>query len=138
MNENTAPIRITAGALGHLKPERDLLVSPNHSMLVGERLIFAKNLINGSSIYQDMSFEKIEYFHILSDDHYVINANGTLSETLGSEEIAIFEALHKYVEVPTKYDFNTAVTKYEVNDVHIKEEVEFDSLPEYSFTEMDF
>jgi hypothetical protein len=59
----------------------------------------------------------------------VINANGALSETLGSEEIAIFEALHKYVEAPTKY---------ELNDVHIKEEVEFDSLPEYSFTEMSF
>lgn len=81
------------GALGENKPERDLLVSPNHSMLIGNRLIFAKFLVNGSTIYQDMSFNKIEYFHILSDDHYIINANGTLSETLGSEEMFIFESI---------------------------------------------
>jgi hypothetical protein len=94
MNEKTAPIRITAGALGDSKPERDLLVSPNHSMLIGNRLIFAKFLVNGSTIYQDMSFNKIEYFHVLSDDHYIINANGSLSETLGSEELGLFHSLY--------------------------------------------
>jgi hypothetical protein len=94
MHENTAPIRITAGSLGPSKPEIDLLVSPNHSMLVGNRLIFAKFLVNGSTIYQDMSFKKIEYFHVLSDNHYIINANGALSETLGSEELGLFHSLH--------------------------------------------
>jgi hypothetical protein len=93
MNEMTAPIRITKNALGHLKPEIDLLVSPNHSMLIGDRLIFAKNLVNGSTIYQDMSFETIEYYHILSDDHYIINANGAMSETLGTEELKLFETM---------------------------------------------
>jgi hypothetical protein len=93
MHEKTAPIRITAGALGPSKPERDLLVSPNHSMLIGNRLIFAKNLVNGSTIYQDMSFKKIEYYHILSDDHYLINANGAMSETLGTEELKLFETM---------------------------------------------
>jgi hypothetical protein len=94
MHENTAPIRITAGSLGPSKPEIDLLVSPNHSMLIGNRLIFAKFLVNGSTIYQDMSFKKIEYFHVLSDNHYIINANGALSETLGSEELGLFHSLH--------------------------------------------
>jgi hypothetical protein len=63
-------------------------------MLIGNRLIFAKFLVNGSTIYQDMSFKKIEYFHVLSDNHYIINANGALSETLGSEELGLFHSLH--------------------------------------------
>jgi hypothetical protein len=62
-------------------------------MLVGDRMIFAKDMVNDISIYQDMSFETIEYYHILSDDHYIINANGTLSETLGTEELALFETM---------------------------------------------
>jgi hypothetical protein len=62
-------------------------------MLIGDRLIFAKNLVNGSTIYQDMSFETIEYYHILSDDHYIINANGAMSETLGTEELKLFETM---------------------------------------------
>jgi hypothetical protein len=137
MNEHTGPIRITAGSLGENHPEIDLLVSPNHSMLIGNRLIYAKNLVNGNTIYQDMSFEKIEYFHILSDDHYIINANGAMSETLGSEEIAIFEALESLpvrVEIPTN-------TKYDFKTIHIKEDVEvveFKTIPEYNFTEMAF
>jgi hypothetical protein len=113
MNEHTAPIRITAGALGYSKPERDLLVSPNHSMLIGDRLVFAKFLVNGSTIYQDMSFNKIEYFHILSDDHYIINANGAFSETLGSEELFIFEnMMNSDQPLPTE-------TKYQLQDIAI-------------------
>jgi hypothetical protein len=137
INEHTAPICISKNALGHSKPEIDLLVSPNHSMLLGNRLIYAKNLVNGNTIYQDMSFEKIEYFHVLSDDHYIINANGAMSETLGSEEIAIFEALESlpvHVEIPTN-------TKYDFKTIHIKEDVEvmeFELIPEYNFTEMAF
>jgi hypothetical protein len=137
MNEKTAPIRITAGSLGENQPEIDLLVSPNHSMLVGNRLIFAKFLVNGSTIYQDMSFKKIEYYHVLSDDHYIINANGALSETLGSEELAIFEALHTFpenvetiIDTKTKYNFKIVSKKVE--------SVEFKTIPEYNFTEMTF
>ena len=91
MNEYTAPIRITKNALGYSKPEIDLLVSPNHSMLIGNRLIFAKNLVNGTTIYQDMSFKKIEYFHILSDDTWALvifslslNVDTSLSPSLSS------------------------------------------------------
>jgi hypothetical protein len=132
MHEITAPIRITAGALGKNQPERDLLVSPNHSMLVGDRLIFAKFLVNDSTIYQDMSFEKIEYFHVLSDNHYVINANGAMSETLGSEEIAIFESLYsfpEYIETPTNSTLKHKTTRHDVDLIN------FNS---YTFTEMAF
>jgi hypothetical protein len=93
ISEHTAPICITAGALGENKPERDLFVSPNHSILIGDRMVFAKDMVNEISIYQDMSFETIEYYHILSDDHYIINANGVLSETLGTEELKLFETM---------------------------------------------
>jgi hypothetical protein len=114
MNENTAPIRFIAGSLGPSTPKKDLLVSPNHSMLIGERFMFAKSLVNGSSIYQDMSFKKIEYFHILSDNHYVINANGALSETLGTEETELFESLYsfpEYIEIPKNKKYINSTQK---------------------------
>ena len=76
------------------------------------------------------SFKHIEYFHVLSDDHYVINANGALSETLGSEEIALFESLHsfpEYIESPLETNIK--------DDVDL---IQFDTIPDYSFTEMAF
>jgi hypothetical protein len=113
--EHTAPICITAGALGENKPERDLFVSPNHSMLIGDRMIFAKDMVNEITIYQDMSFEKIEYYHILSDDHYIINANGALSETLGTEELKLFETM---IYAQSKvYEPLALENKYHLQDV---------------------
>jgi hypothetical protein len=115
MYGETAPICITAGALGNSKPDRDLFVSPNHSMLVGDRMIFAKDMVNDISIYQDMSFETIEYYHILSDDHYIINANGAMSETLGTEELVLFETM---IYAQSKvYEPLALENKYQLQDI---------------------
>lgn len=87
------PIRITAGALGRNTPARDLLVSPQHRVLVrsniaqklfgtDEVLVAAKQLlqIEGIDIAQDV--EEVEYFHILFDRHEVIFSNGAETESL--------------------------------------------------------
>ncbi len=90
---NLRPIRIAAGALGSGLPERDLLVSPQHRMLVqskiamrmfgkSEVLVAAKQLllIDGVDIVEDA--KQVTYFHMLFDQHQIVFAEGALSESL--------------------------------------------------------
>lgn len=80
-----APVRINAGALGDNQPARDLYVSPGHSMLVDGQLLLAKLLVNGVTITQELSPDKIppliEYFQVDFGIHDCIVAEGTWSES---------------------------------------------------------
>lgn len=93
LHENLRPIRIAAGALGAGTPAADLVVSPQHRMLVrskiaqrmfgaAEVLVAAKQLLelDGVEIARDLS--EVEYFHILFDRHEVVIANGAETESL--------------------------------------------------------
>lgn len=86
------PIRIRAGALGDNLPAQDLVVSPQHRMLVSgpecelfigesEVLVPAKALLNDHSITLDYDATRVEYFHFMCDHHEVVYANGAESES---------------------------------------------------------
>lgn len=87
------PIRIRAGALGEGMPERDLMVSPQHRVLVAsdvaermfdqrEVLIAAKHLlaIDGVEVAEDLV--EVTYWHFLFDSHQVVFSNGAATESL--------------------------------------------------------
>ncbi|MFC3168046.1 Hint domain-containing protein [Paracoccus fontiphilus] len=87
------PIRIRAGALGANSPSADLIVSPQHRVLVrskvavkmfgaDEILVAAKQLLNldGIDIAEDLA--EVEYFHFMFDDHQVVLSNGAETESL--------------------------------------------------------
>lgn len=87
------PIRIKAGALGENLPAQDLLVSPQHRILVRSRiahkmfgtnevLVAAKQLLqlDGVDIADDL--HSVEYFHMLFDRHEVVISNGAETESL--------------------------------------------------------
>jgi VCBS repeat-containing protein len=105
------PICIKAGALDENVPRRDLWISPHHAMYFENgsgALIEAKDLINGVSIVQARSVEKIEYFHIELDSHDVILAEDALSETFIDEDSrGMFHNVHENVgepaELPARY-----------------------------------
>lgn len=87
------PVLISAGALGGGLPERDLLVSPQHRMLVrsavaarmfgeAEILVPACQLAGQLGIRRTEAPQGIEYIHILLDHHAVLFAEGAPSESL--------------------------------------------------------
>ncbi|WP_439142237.1 Hint domain-containing protein [Pseudooctadecabacter sp.] len=86
-----APIRVAAGALSGAVPETDLLLSPNHRVLItGERaalffgenevLVAAKHLVSMDGVSADAAGDVV-YFHILFDRHEVILSNGAWTES---------------------------------------------------------
>ncbi len=79
--ELVRPIRIAAGALADNVPVRDLVVSPDHAMLVDGALIPARMLVNHRSITQDAAATRVTYFHIELDRHDVILAEGAPTES---------------------------------------------------------
>ena len=87
------PIRIAAGALGVGVPERDLLVSRQHRILLASRiarricghdevLIPAFRLVGLPGIEIARAIQPISYHHILLDCHDIVLANGAPAETL--------------------------------------------------------
>lgn len=85
------PILIRKGALGDGLPERDMLVSPQHRMLVsGDRtqlyfeesevLVAAKHMVNHGSI-QWLDPLRATYIHFMFDRHEVVLADGAWTES---------------------------------------------------------
>lgn len=92
-NAKLRPVRITAGTLGEGLPDRDLLVSRQHRMLVSSKiaarmfgssdvLISAIRLTECPGIYVDHDVTEVEYFHLLFDRHQVIFAEGAPTESM--------------------------------------------------------
>ena len=77
------PIRIAAHAFSPNHPRRDLFVSPAHSIcvdLLGETLIPAGALVNGSTIVQ-VDVDSVTYWHVELDSHDVILAEDLTCES---------------------------------------------------------
>jgi len=90
-NPKLRPIRIAAGSLGNGLPCRDMLVSPQHRMLVegwraellfgeAEVLVAARHLTRLPGI-ATATTAGIAYIHILFDSHEIVRADGAWSES---------------------------------------------------------
>lgn len=92
-NPHLRPVRIRAGALGPGQPRADLVVSPQHRILlrsiIAERmfgatevLVVARHLVglDGIDIASDLT--EIRYHHMLFDRHEVVVSNGAETESL--------------------------------------------------------
>ncbi|WP_240775424.1 Hint domain-containing protein [Neokomagataea tanensis] len=74
-------VRICAGALADHVPARDLLVTQEHCMVFDGKLVPARMLVNGISIYLDRSINAYTYYHVELDTHMPIWAEGALTES---------------------------------------------------------
>lgn len=90
-NTHLKPVLVQAGSLGFGLPERDMMVSPNHRVLVAndrtqlyfdehEVLVAAKHLVGASGIAVVDSIGT-SYVHFMCDQHEVVLSNGAWTET---------------------------------------------------------
>ena len=90
-NPHLKPILVRQGSLGNDLPERDLMVSPNHRVLVAnertalqfdeaEVLVAAKHLIGGVS-FRSIDSIGTTYIHFMCDCHEVVLSDGIWTES---------------------------------------------------------
>ncbi|MBH9974040.1 Hint domain-containing protein [Commensalibacter melissae] len=75
------PVRILKNAISENVPNKDLLVTPEHCLFFDGNFVPARMLVNGRSIYYDYSITSYDYYHIETEQHSVIWANGMLTES---------------------------------------------------------
>jgi len=94
------PIRFRSGALGTGRPDQDLLVSPQHRMLVkgpsaqalfntAEVLVAAEDLVNDHSVMVDRAVRDVVYVHVLLERHNIVWANGLETESFHPSNTAL-------------------------------------------------
>jgi hypothetical protein len=116
---NLRPIRIKRGAFGDGLPDRDLLVSPQHRMLLktsrlqmmfgqAEGLAHAFHLIDGVRVIQDPAPDGVTYVHFLCDAHELVFAEGFPSESFHPGPIGVGtlsdESLDELLEIFPELD----------------------------------
>lgn len=90
---NYRPVRIKTHAFGTDRPCQDLLVSPQHRVLIrdwraqmffgeDELLVPAVKLVNGGTITRALPNGGVSYFHVLLEEHHLLWSNGLLTESL--------------------------------------------------------
>ncbi len=91
--KNLIPVRVKPNAFGPGCPTKDIVLSPNHRVLVkgaqaelyfgeDEVLVAIKALINGTTVQQEAACSGISYFHLLLDGHHIVDTCGLMSESL--------------------------------------------------------
>ena len=78
------PVRVARSALDDNVPATDLWLTAPHAIYMDGILISIGNLVNGSTIAFDdeMSADKLQFFHIELAIHDVIDAEGAACESL--------------------------------------------------------
>jgi len=106
--ENAAPVRVKAGALADNVPSRDLVVSPEHCLILNGKCVPVKLLINGGSIVRDFPAEPFSYYHLELDRHGILLAEGAEAESyLDTGNRTMFDnadgprVLHPDFDLPT-------------------------------------
>ncbi len=101
--EHLRLVRVQAGALGGGLPKRDLVLTADHALLVGDTLMNAGMLVKDDTI----RFEPIQalprhvtVYHVETEDHAIILAEGAPAETfVDARQRAQFDNYDEYLDL---------------------------------------
>ena len=74
------PVRVAAHAFGEGRPERDLVLSPDHAVFIDGMLIPVRYLLNGATMRQER-VALVTYWHVELPRHAVLLAEGLPAES---------------------------------------------------------
>ena len=89
------PILFKAGSIGHGGPIRDLMVSPQHRVLISGPddpvgvFVPAKSLLGQPGVRQMSGCRSVVYHHIMLEQHQVVISNGTRTESFFPGQTAL-------------------------------------------------
>jgi Hint domain-containing protein/hemolysin type calcium-binding protein len=127
------PILIRKGALGRDLPDRDMMVSPNHRILVSDErtnllfqepevLVAAKHMLNDTGILQEN--RATTYIHMLFDQHEVVLSNGTWTESFHPGDYTMgdmaTEQRREIFDIFPELEFAEGREKYRLARVELK------------------
>lgn len=106
------PVRVRRGALGNGLPHTDLLLTADHALILDGLAINASALVNGSSITfepLDSLPDQFTYYHVETEGHEVILANGAPAETY--IDYVARSAFNNYAEYLELYGEDKVITE---------------------------
>lgn len=75
------PVRILKDAIADGVPFKDMLITAEHCLFFDGKFVPARMLVNGRSIFFDKSVTSYDYYHIETEAHSVVMADGILTES---------------------------------------------------------
>lgn len=75
------PVRILKDAVADGVPYKDMLVTAEHCMFFMGKFVPVRMLVNGISIFYDKSISSYDYYHVETEEHSVITADGMMTES---------------------------------------------------------
>ncbi|GBR51861.1 hypothetical protein CSR02_05165 [Acetobacter pomorum] len=75
------PVRILKDAIADGVPYKDMLITAEHCLFFRNGFVPVRMLVNGVSIFYDKSFTSYDYYHVETEQHSVITADGMLTES---------------------------------------------------------
>ena len=79
--EEAAPVLVKANAIAPGQPSRDLLLTPEHCLVLNGFCVPAKLLVNGGSITSERNHAPYTFYHLELERHGALIAEGTLAES---------------------------------------------------------
>lgn len=96
------PVRILKDAIAHGVPYKDMLITAEHCLFFNGKFVPVRMLVNGNSIFYDKSITSYDYYHIETNTHSVIIADGVETES--------------YLNTGNKKTFNVKSNIYSIHE----------------------
>lgn len=106
-DESGWPVCIKANAFGPQRPRRDLWMTAEHCVFVHDALVPVRLLVNGESIFYDLTQPSYDFYHVGTDLHSVLAAENLYAESYLPGDNAVLFASQK-VSKPLLATMNTA------------------------------